>query len=49
MLLDPIGIMVLTLPLPILLVETYGFDLIWFGVVAIMAFPALSLLIPGSG
>ena len=99
MFLDPIGIMVLTLPLLIPLVETYGFDLIWFGVVviklleiglvtppvglnvfvianvvddevsidrifagilrflsvdvlvliAIMAFPIISLLIPGSG
>ncbi|ASJ73135.1 TRAP transporter large permease [Granulosicoccus antarcticus] len=35
MFLDPIGIMVLTLPLMIPLVETYGFDLIWFGVVII--------------
>ena len=35
MFLDPIGIMVLTLPLMVPLVETYGFDLIWFGVVVI--------------
>jgi tripartite ATP-independent transporter DctM subunit len=35
MFLDPIGIMVLTLPLMIPLVESYGFDLIWFGVVVI--------------
>lgn len=35
MFLDPIGIMVLTLPLMIPLVEGYGFDLIWFGVVII--------------
>ncbi|MEM8795988.1 MAG: TRAP transporter large permease [Pseudomonadota bacterium] len=35
MFLDPIGIMVLTLPLLIPLVEGYGFDLIWFGVVII--------------
>lgn len=35
MFLDPIGIMVLTLPLMIPLIETYGFDLIWFGVVII--------------
>ncbi|WGH77288.1 TRAP transporter large permease [Jannaschia ovalis] len=35
MFLDPIGIMVLTLPLMIPLVEGYGFDLIWFGVVVI--------------
>lgn len=35
MFLDPIGIMVLTLPLMIPLIETYGFDLIWFGVVVI--------------
>lgn len=35
MFLDPIGIMVLTLPLVVPLVETYGLDLIWFGVVVI--------------
>ncbi len=35
MFLDPIGIMVLTLPLIIPLVEGYGLDLIWFGVVII--------------
>jgi C4-dicarboxylate transporter DctM subunit len=35
MFLDPIGIMVLTLPLMVPLVESYGFDLIWFGVVVI--------------
>ncbi|WP_212523473.1 TRAP transporter large permease [Actibacterium sp. MT2.3-13A] len=35
MFLDPIGIMVLTLPLMVPLVEGYGFDLIWFGVVVI--------------
>ena len=35
MFLDPIGIMVLTLPLMIPLVESYSFDLIWFGVVVI--------------
>ncbi|ETW12925.1 trap dicarboxylate transporter, dctm subunit [Roseivivax marinus] len=35
MFLDPIGIMVLTLPLMVPLIETYGFDLIWFGVVVI--------------
>lgn len=35
MFLDPIGIMVLTLPLVIPLVEGYGLDLIWFGVVVI--------------
>ncbi|SDF22844.1 TRAP transporter large permease [Limimaricola pyoseonensis] len=35
MFLDPIGIMVLTLPLMIPLIETYGWDLIWFGVVVI--------------
>lgn len=35
MFLDPIGIMVLTLPLMIPLIENYGFDLIWFGVVVI--------------
>ena len=35
MFLDPIGIMVLTLPLTVPLVESYGMDLIWFGVVVI--------------
>jgi C4-dicarboxylate transporter, DctM subunit len=35
MFLDPIGIMVLTLPLMVPLVEGYGLDLIWFGVVVI--------------
>lgn len=35
MFLDPIGIMVLTLPLMVPLVESYGLDLIWFGVVVI--------------
>lgn len=35
MFLDPIGIMVLTLPLMVPLVEGYGWDLIWFGVVVI--------------
>ena len=35
MFLDPIGIMVLTLPLVIPLVESYGMDLIWFGVVVV--------------
>lgn len=35
MFLDPIGIMVLTLPLVIPMVESYGLDLIWFGVVVV--------------
>ena len=35
MFLDPIGIMVLTLPLTVPLVESHGMDLIWFGVVVI--------------
>ncbi|WP_422050558.1 TRAP transporter large permease [Shimia sp.] len=35
MFLDPIGIMVLTLPLLVPLVESYGLNLIWFGVVVI--------------
>ena len=33
MFLDPVGIMVLTLPLMIPMVESYGFHLIWFGVI----------------
>ncbi|MEM9796052.1 MAG: TRAP transporter large permease [Pseudomonadota bacterium] len=35
MFLDPIGIMVLTLPLTVPLVESYGLNIIWFGVVVI--------------
>lgn len=35
MFLDPIGIMVLTLPLMIPMVESYGMNLIWFGVVIV--------------
>jgi len=35
MFLDPLGIMVLTLPLMIPLVDSYGLNLIWFGVVVI--------------
>ena len=35
MLLDSIGILVLTLPFTVPLMEGYGFDLIWFGVVVV--------------
>ena len=35
MFLDPVGIMVLTLPLMIPMAETYGLNLIWFGVVIV--------------
>lgn len=35
MFLDPIGIMVLTLPLAVPMVEAYGMNLIWFGVVVV--------------
>jgi len=35
MFLDPLGIMVLTLPFAVPLVETYGLNLIWFGVVVV--------------
>lgn len=35
MFLDPIGIMVLTLPLIIPMVESFGFNLIWFGVIVV--------------
>lgn len=35
MFLDPVGIMVLTLPLMIPMVESYGFNLIWFGVIIV--------------
>ena len=48
MFLDPIGIMVLTLPLMIPLVESYGFNLIWFGVVVIKLLE-ISLITPPVG
>ncbi|MEM9524339.1 MAG: TRAP transporter large permease subunit, partial [Pseudomonadota bacterium] len=48
MFLDPIGIMVLTLPLMVPLVETYGLDLIWFGVVVIKLLE-ISLITPPVG
>lgn len=35
MFLDPVGIMVLTLPLIIPMVDAFGFDLIWFGVIIV--------------
>ncbi len=35
MFLDPVGIMVLTLPLMIPLVDSYGLNIIWFGVVIV--------------
>ena len=35
MFLDPIGIMVLTLPLIIPMVDSFGFNLIWFGVIVV--------------
>lgn len=35
MFLDPVGIMVLTLPLMIPMVESFGFNLIWFGVIVV--------------
>jgi len=35
MFLDPVGIMVLTLPLMIPMVESYDLNLIWFGVVIV--------------
>ena len=35
MFLDPVGIMVLTLPLMIPMVENFGFNLIWFGVIVV--------------
>ena len=35
MFLDPIGIMVLTLPLMIPMVDDFGFNLIWFGVIIV--------------
>lgn len=35
MMLDPLGIILLTLPLTLPVVETYGLDLIWFGVIVV--------------
>lgn len=35
MFLDPVGIMVLTLPLMIPMVDSFGFNLIWFGVIIV--------------
>jgi len=35
MFLDPLGIMVLTLPFTVPMIDAYGLDLIWFGVVVI--------------
>lgn len=35
MFLDPVGIMILTLPLMIPMVESYGYNLIWFGVIIV--------------
>lgn len=35
MMLDPLGIILLTLPLTLPVVESYGLDLIWFGVIVV--------------
>jgi tripartite ATP-independent transporter DctM subunit len=48
MFLDPLGIMVLTLPFLIPLVDGYGLDLIWFGVVVIKLLE-ISLITPPVG
>jgi TRAP-type C4-dicarboxylate transport system permease large subunit len=48
MFLDPIGIMVLTLPLVIPLVESYDLNIIWFGVVVIKLLE-ISLITPPVG
>lgn len=48
MFLDPIGILVLFLPPMIPLVEGYGFDLIWFGVVVITLLK-IGLIMPPVG
>lgn len=48
MFLDPLGIMVLTLPFLIPMVEGYGLDLIWFGVVVIKLLE-ISLITPPVG
>jgi tripartite ATP-independent transporter DctM subunit len=48
MFLDPLGIMVLTLPFLIPMVDGYGLDLIWFGVVIIKLLE-ISLITPPVG
>ena len=48
MFMDPIGIMILTLPIFIPLVEGFGMDLIWFGVVVIKLLE-ISLITPPVG
>lgn len=48
MFLDPLGILVLTLPFLIPMVEGYGLDLIWFGVVVIKLLE-ISLITPPVG
>jgi tripartite ATP-independent transporter DctM subunit len=48
MFLDPLGIMVLTLPFLIPMVDGYGLDLIWFGVVVIKLLE-ISLITPPVG
>ena len=48
MFLDPLGILVLTLPFLVPMVEGYGLDLIWFGVVVIKLLE-ISLITPPVG
>jgi len=48
MFMDPIGIMILTLPIFVPLVEGFGMDLIWFGVVVIKLLE-ISLITPPVG
>ncbi|WP_299196159.1 TRAP transporter large permease [uncultured Amphritea sp.] len=48
MFLDPLGILVLTLPFLIPMVEGYGLDLVWFGVVVIKLLE-ISLITPPVG
>ena len=48
MFLDPLGILVLTLPFLIPMVEGYGLDLIWFGVVVVKLLE-ISLITPPVG
>ena len=48
MFLDPLGIMVLTLPFLIPMVEGYGLNLIWFGVI-IVKLLEISLITPPVG
>ena len=48
MVLDPVGIMLITLPVFLPLVDAHGFDQIWFGIITVIAIE-LGLLTPPFG